>query len=271
MIEISELTKEFNSGKNKKLTVLKNISMEIEDGDIFGVIGMSGAGKSTLIRCINLLERPTSGRILIDGTDITNKRGKELLSLRKNIGMIFQNFNLLMQKNVRKNIAFGLEITRLRDFKVSGMSEEQYKSLNYFDKRKAKKAEINKRVDELLELVDLKDKEFYYPSRLSGGQRQRVAIARALATRPSILLCDEATSALDSMTTDSILKLLKKINEETKVTIIIITHEMNVVRKICNKVVVLDKAEIAASGDTEQVFTYSTSEIVKNLVGGGNV
>ncbi|MFU0826833.1 MAG: Methionine import ATP-binding protein MetN [Lachnoclostridium sp.] len=271
MIELINLTKEFKSGKNKKLTVLDNISLKIDDGDIFGIIGMSGAGKSTLIRCINLLERPTSGRIKIDGVDITDIKGRELLALRKNIGMIFQNFNLLMQKNVRKNIAFGLEIIPLRDFKVSGMKEEEYKKLSYFKKRKAKKAEINKRIDELLDLVDLKSKEFYYPSRLSGGQRQRVAIARALATRPSILLCDEATSALDSMTTDSILKLLKKINEETKVTIIVITHEMNVVRKICNKVAVLDNSKIVASGSTEEVFNNSTSEVVMNLVGGGNV
>lgn len=271
MIEIINLTKEFKTGKDKILSVLDNISIKIEDGDIFGIIGMSGAGKSTLIRCINLLERPTSGRIKIDGVDITDKRGKELRTLRKNLGMIFQNFNLLMQKNVRKNVAFGMEIIPVKDFKVSGMSEEEYSELNYFQKRKAKKEEINKRVDELLELVDLKEKEFYYPSRLSGGQRQRVAIARALATRPSILLCDEATSALDSMTTESILKLLKKINEETKVTIIVITHEMNVVRKICNKVVVLDKAEIVASGYTEEVFNNSTSEVVNNLISGGNV
>ncbi len=268
MIEIKDLSKEFKSGKNKSLTVLKNINLEIEDGDVYGIIGMSGAGKSTLIRCINLLERPTRGRIIIDGTDITGKKRNELLVLRKNIGMIFQNFNLLMQKNVRKNIAFGLEITKLRDFKISGMRALEYEKLNYFQKRKEKKAEISKRVDELLELVDLKDKEFYYPARLSGGQRQRVAIARALATRPSILLCDEATSALDSMTTDSILKLLKKINEETKVTIIVITHEMNVVQKICNKVAVIDKAEIVASGDTKKVFGSSSSEIVRNLTGG---
>ncbi len=271
MIEIKDLTKEFKSGKNKKLTVLKNINLKIEDGDIFGIIGMSGAGKSTLIRCINLLERPTKGRIIIDGTDITAKKGKELSKLRKNIGMIFQNFNLLMQKNVRKNIAFGLEITKIKDFKISRMSERDYRELNYFQKRKAKKAEIIKRVDELLELVDLKDKEYYYPAKLSGGQRQRVAIARALAARPSLLLCDEATSALDSMTTDSILKLLKKINEETKVTIIVITHEMNVVQKICNKVAVLDKSEIIASGNTKEVFNNNSSEIVRNLIGGDNL
>jgi D-methionine transport system ATP-binding protein len=267
MIRISNLTKEFQV-KKKKLTVLNNINMDIEDGDIFGIIGMSGAGKSTLIRCINLLEKPTSGSIYINDVDITKKSGRELLKLRKDIGMIFQNFNLLMQRNVRKNIAFGLEITKLKDFKVEGMSENEYRELSYFQKRKAKKEEIKRRVDELLDLVDLKDKEHYYPSRLSGGQRQRVAIARALATRPSILLCDEATSALDSVTTESILNLLKKINQDRKVTIIVITHEMNVVQKICNKVVVIDKSEIITSGKTDEVFKNQTSEVIRRLVGG---
>lgn len=268
MIQLKNLTKEFRTGKGQTLTVLKDINLEIEDGDIFGIIGLSGAGKSTLIRCINLLERPTSGSIMIDGVDITSMKGAELLKLRKKIGMIFQNFNLLMQRNVRKNIAFGLEITKLKDFKVKGMSPEEFQSLSYFKKLALKRQEINRIVDELLELVDLKDKANYYPSRLSGGQRQRVAIARALATNPSILLCDEATSALDSLTTESILKLLKKINEETKVTIIIITHEINVVERICNKVVVLDKSEIAASGLVNEVFSDSSSDIVQNLIGG---
>jgi D-methionine transport system ATP-binding protein len=267
MIRVKALTKEFKNGK-QTLTVLKNINLDIEDGDVFGIIGMSGAGKSTLVRCINLLERPTKGIIEIDGVDITRKSRKELLLLRKKIGMIFQNFNLLMQKNVRKNVAFGLEITRLKDFKVTGIPQEDFNRLSYFKKRKIKQDEIDRRVDELLELVDLKEKENYYPAKLSGGQRQRVAIARALATKPSVLLCDEATSALDSMTTDSILRLLKKINEETKVTIILITHEMNVVQKICNKVVVLDKAEIAASGVTDEVFNNNSTEIVKRLLGG---
>lgn len=271
MIQLKGLTKEFKTGKGDSLTVLKNINLEIADGDIFGIIGMSGAGKSTLIRCINLLERPTSGSIIIDGIDITSTRGAELLRLRKSIGMIFQNFNLLMQRNVKKNIAFGLEITKLKDFKVKGMKDYEFQALNYFKKRALKKQEINRIVDELLELVDLTDKANYYPSRLSGGQRQRVAIARALATNPSILLCDEATSALDSMTTESILNLLQKINMETKVTIIIITHEMSVVEKICNKVVVLDKSEIAAQGLTKEVFGDTSSGIVQRLIGGGQV
>lgn len=267
MIRISNLTKKFQNG-NTNLTVLNNINIEIQDGDIFGIIGMSGAGKSTLIRCINLLEKPTSGSIYINNQDITKKTGKDLLALRKDIGMIFQNFNLLMQRTVKKNIAFGLEITKLKDFKIEGMSDLEYNKLSYFKKRKAKRDYIDKRVDELLKLVDLKDKEHYYPAKLSGGQKQRVAIARALATRPSILLCDEATSALDSYTTDSILNLLKKINEEQNVTIIIITHEMNVVQKICNKVVVLDKSEIIASGRTNEIFANATSDIMKRLLGG---
>ncbi|MDF2951144.1 MAG: transporter related protein [Anaerocolumna sp.] len=262
MIKITDLTKVFTS-KNQNLTVLNKINIKIEDGDIFGIIGMSGAGKSTLIRCINLLEKPTSGSIEIDGVDITKKSGKQLLQLRKKIGMIFQNFNLLMQKNVRKNIAFGLEIIPVKDFVIEGMSKEDYSTLSYFKKRRFKKDEIKRRVDELLTLVDLKEKEFNYPAQLSGGQRQRVAIARALATKPSVLLCDEATSALDSLTTKSILKLLKKINEETKVTIIVITHEMNVVQEICNKVVVLDKSEVVASGSTQEVFSNESSEITQ--------
>lgn len=269
MIQVKQLTKEFSIAENKRLTVLKDINLVIEDGDIFGIIGMSGAGKSTFIRCLNLLERPTQGSIIIDGVDITKKKGRELLALRKNIGMIFQNFNLLMQKNVSKNIAFGMEITRVKDFKIPGLSYKEYDELGYFEKRKHKKEEIARRVDELLKLVDLEEKKYEYPAKLSGGQRQRVAIARALATSPSILLCDEATSALDSRTTDSILKLLKRINEETGVTIVMITHEMNVIQKICNKVAVLDKAEIVASGYTKKVFGDTSSEIVAQLLGGG--
>lgn len=267
MIRIVNLQKEFQVKKNK-ITVLNNINLEIKEGDIFGIIGMSGAGKSTLIRCINMLEKPTSGNIFIDNVDITEKEGRELRKQRKDIGMIFQTFNLLMQRNVRKNIAFGLEITKLKDFNVEGMTKEEFDSLGYRQKRKVKKEQIDKRVDELLELIDMKEKEFYYPSRLSGGQRQRVAIARALATKPSILLCDEATSALDSVTTEAILKLLKKINEERKVTIIVITHEMNVVEKICNKVAVIDKSEIIAIGKTSEVFQNQSSEVIRRLIGG---
>lgn len=268
MIKIRNLTKTFKMKKTDDLVVLNNINLDIEDGDIFGIIGMSGAGKSTLIRCINLLERPTSGSIEIDGVDITTKSGKELLNLRKELGMIFQNFNLLMQKSVRKNIAFGLEIIKLNEFKVDGMTEEEYQKLSYFKKKSLKKETIRKRVDELLKIVDLEDKADAYPSQLSGGQRQRVAIARALATKPSVLLCDEATSALDSMTTKSILNLLKRINEETNVTIIIITHEMNVVQEICNKVAVLDNSKMIESGYTDEVFGNKSSIVVQNLLGG---
>lgn len=267
MIAIRNVTKEFKV-KDGSLTVLNNINLDIEDGDIYGIIGMSGAGKSTLIRCINLLEKPTSGSIEIDGVDITTKSGHELLKMRKNIGMIFQNFNLLMQKTVKKNVAFGLEITNLHEFLPDGMTVEAYEKLGFFQKKKVKKETIERRVADLLRIVDLTEKAESYPAQLSGGQRQRVAIARALATRPSVLLCDEATSALDSMTTKSILNLLKKINEETKVTIIIITHEMNVVQEICNKVAVLDKAEVVAFGNTDEVFGNKESVIVQNLLGG---
>lgn len=267
MIRIINLTKIFHN-KNSEIKVLDHINLEIEDGDIFGIIGMSGAGKSTLIRCINLLERPTSGSILIDGMDITKFNTTQLLKLRKRIGMIFQNFNLLMQKNVHKNIAFGLEIISTKDFKPEHMTEETYSKLSYFNKRKVKKEEINKKVKELLKIVELEDKADAYPAQLSGGQRQRVAIARALATNPSVLLCDEATSALDSMTTKSILELLKKINKERKVTIIIITHEMDVVKEICNKVAVIDQSVIIETGKTDDVFENHQSDITSRLIGG---
>lgn len=267
MINISNLSKTFHSN-NETLTVLNNINLQIEDGDIYGIIGMSGAGKSTLIRCINLLERPTKGSIIIDGIDVTKLNRKELLKTRKKIGMIFQGFNLLMQKTVKKNVAFGLEIMSTKDFIPEHMPLKDYQALSYFQKRKVKKEETDRKVNELLKIVDLEEKANTYPSKLSGGQRQRVAIARALATNPSVLLCDEATSALDSMTTKSILSLLKKINEETKVTIVVITHEMNVVREICNKVAVIDQSAIVETGLTEAVFQNHQSEVTKRLIGG---
>jgi D-methionine transport system ATP-binding protein len=268
MIKISNLSKTFKN-KNQKITVLNNINLEIEDGDIFGIIGMSGAGKSTLIRCINLLEKPTEGSIDMDGLELTLLNRRELRKVRKNIGMIFQGFNLLMQKTVKKNIAFGLEIIRTKDFIPEQMQLGDYKKLSYFDKRKVKKQEITRKVNELLKIIDLEAKANAYPSQLSGGQRQRVAIARALATNPSVLLCDEATSALDSMTTKSILSLLKKINEETKVTIIVITHEMNVVKEICNKVAVIDKSVIVEQGTVDEIFNHYKSDVTKRLIGGG--
>lgn len=267
MIQIKNLIKEFGSGESK-IRVLNDINLTIEDGDIFGIIGMSGAGKSTLIRCMNLLERPTSGSIEIDGTDITKLNKKELLRYRRHIGMIFQSFNLHMQRNVRRNASFGLELIRTKEYLPEGYTQEEYSKLSYLKKRKIKKADIAKTVDELLEIVDLKQKENAYPSQLSGGQRQRIAIARALATYPSILLCDEATSALDSMTTESVLKLLQKINKERGITIVIITHEIDVVKKICNKVAVIDKSQIVEMGDTEAVFADPKSPVTKRLLGG---
>lgn len=241
MIEIKNLTKTFQE-KKEKTEVLKNISCTIEDGDIFGIIGMSGAGKSTLVRCINLLEIPTSGDILIDGKNLINLKKKELRNERKKISMIFQNFNLLMQKNCLNNVVFPLKLIHMN------------------------KKEREKRALELLDIVSLKDKAYSYPSTLSGGQKQRVAIARALATNPNILLCDEATSALDPDTTKSILALLKKINQEMKVTIIIITHQMNVIESICNKVAIIENGEIVESGNVEEIFTFPKSKTAKKLV-----
>lgn len=267
MIEIRNLVKEFGTG-DSALRVLNDINLTIEDGDIFGIIGMSGAGKSTLIRCMNLLERPTQGEIRIDGTDITKLKKKDLLKCRRNIGMIFQSFNLHMQRNVRKNASFGLELIRTKEYLPEGYTKEEYAKLSYFQKRKVKKADIKRTVDELLEIVDLRQKEKSYPSQLSGGQRQRIAIARALATYPSVLLCDEATSALDSMTTESILQLLQKINKERKITIVIITHEIDVVKKICNKVAVLDQSRVIETGNTAEVFANSTSPVTRRLLGG---
>ncbi len=241
MIELKNVSKTFES-QNSSVEAVKNVSLTIEDGDIFGIIGLSGAGKSTLVRCINLLEKPTSGSVLIDGVDITALSKKELLNTRHSISMIFQGFNLLTQRSVIKNICYPLEITGV------------------------KKADALKKARELLKIVDLADKEKAYPSQLSGGQKQRVAIARALATDPKILLCDEATSALDPNTTDSILTLLKKINKELGVTIVVITHEMKVVERICNKVAVLNHGEMQECGLVKDVFLKPKSETAKELI-----
>ena len=203
---------------------------------------MSGAGKSTLLRCIAMLETPSSGSIEIDGKDIFSLKGKELLDLKKSLGVVFQGYNLLMQRSIRQNIAFPLELIKMP------------------------KDQIAKRVDELLRLVGLSDKAEEYPSQLSGGQRQRVAIARALASNPKVLLCDEPTSALDPLTTRSILKLLREINHTLGVTIVIITHEIGVVRSICNKVAVIDAGEIAESGLTKEVFAAPQSQAAKQLL-----
>lgn len=241
MIELKNVSKTFES-QNSSVEAVKNVSLTIEDGDIFGIIGLSGAGKSTLVRCINLLEKPTSGSVLIDGVDITALSKKELLNTRHSISMIFQGFNLLAQRSVIKNICYPLEITGV------------------------KKTDSLKKARELLKIVDLEDKEKAYPSQLSGGQKQRVAIARALATDPKILLCDEATSALDPNTTDSILTLLKKINKELGVTIVVITHEMKVVERICNKVAVLNHGEMQECGLVKDVFLKPKSDTAKELI-----
>lgn len=241
MIRIENLSKVFND-KHNNVHALKDISLDMEKGDIYGIIGLSGAGKSTLIRCINRLEEPSSGRIYIDGADITALDANELIALRRRIGMIFQHFNLMSRKSCNENIAFPLEIAGY---------EKEY---------------IRNRVDELLELVGLKDKSLSYPSQLSGGQKQRVAIARALATKPDILLCDEATSALDPSTTKSILELLKTINETLGITIVLITHQMEVVREICNKVAVIADGVIVEQGNTYDLFYNPQDRITKSFV-----
>ncbi len=242
MIQIEHLCKTYESIHGESHVALKDINLTIEDGSIFGIIGQSGAGKSTLVRCINMLEQPTSGNIIIDGRDVTSLSGKELLEFRSSVGMIFQNFSLFQQRNVLKNVMFPLEL------------------------RKENKQESEKRARELLELVGLVDKCDKYPSQLSGGQQQRVAIARALANNPSIMLCDEATSALDSMTTHSILALLKSINEELGVTIVLITHSLTVAEMICHNIVVVDQGVIVESGKTEDVFANPQSAITKKLL-----
>ena len=241
MIELKHLGKIYSSASGS-VEALKDVNLTIADGEIFGIIGLSGAGKSTLVRCINLLERPTSGEVLVDGQNIMALSQKELLQVRRQIGMIFQGFNLLEQRTVLRNICFPLEI--------SGTPKAQAKS----------------RAEELLKIVGLSDKAQSYPSQLSGGQKQRVAIARALATNPKYLLCDEATSALDPNTTRSILELLRKINKTLGVTIIVITHEMKVIDQICDRVAVIDKSCIAEEGKVAEVFTNPQSDIARELV-----
>lgn len=245
-IAIRNLTKQFDI-KGHTVIALSDINLSIEKGDIFGIIGMSGAGKSTLVRSINYLEKPTEGQILIDGVDLAGLTERELRKKRSEIGMIFQNFNLLEQRNVLDNVCFPLEI--------SGV----------------KKKEARKRAKELLQTVSLQDKEKAYPSQLSGGQKQRVAIARALATNPKILLCDEATSALDPQTTGSILSLLKEINETLGITIVIITHQMSVVTDICHKVAIIDNGRLVEEGLVEQIFKTPKSDAAKELISGKEV
>ena len=241
MIEIKHLSKTFGVSGGT-VDALKDITLTIPDGEIYGIIGMSGAGKSTLVRCINMLERPTSGEVLIDGKSMTELSQRELREKRRDITMIFQGFNLLMQRNCLKNVCFPLELAGV------------------------KKADAEKRAAELLELVGLGDKFKSYPAQLSGGQQQRVAIARALATHPEILLCDEATSALDPQTTQSILSLIRDIHDRLGITVIIITHQMSVVEQICTRVAILDGGEVAEEGTVSDVFSAPKSEAAKRLV-----
>ena len=241
IIEVKDLTKVFKTA-DEEFTALSDISLSIEEGEIFGVIGLSGAGKSTFVRTINLLEKPTSGSVKVRGKKLTELTDRELREERRNIGMIFQHFNLLMQRNVLDNVAFPLEITGIR------------------------KKDARKKAAEYLEVVGLSDKAKVYPSQLSGGQKQRVAIARSLAGSPKIILSDEATSALDPETTSNILALLKKINKEYGITIVLITHEMKVIEQICDRVAVLDAGHLVETGTVEEVFSNPETKAAKRLI-----
>lgn len=245
-IEVKNLNKEFEA-KGSTVHALSDINLSIEKADIYGIIGMSGAGKSTLVRCLNYLEQPTTGEIEIDGKQLGSLSSKELREERRNIAMIFQHFNLLMQKNVLSNVCFPLKL------------------------KKVGKKEAEKKAYELLETVGLKDKAKAYPSQLSGGQKQRVAIARALASNPQILLCDEATSALDPQTTESILALLKDINKKYGITIVIITHQMSVIQEICNRVAIIEGGRLVEEGAVNEVFSNPKSNAAKKLILGEDV
>lgn len=241
MIEIKDLSKIYHTSDGT-IAALQNINLKIEKSDIFGIIGLSGAGKSTLVRCINFLEEPSEGKVIFDGVNLGTLTKKELLETRRKMSMIFQGFNLLTQRTILRNVTYPLEI--------SGVKKEQAIA----------------KARELLKLVGLEDREKAYPSQLSGGQKQRVAIARALATDPQVLLCDEATSALDPNTTASILSLLQEINQSLGVTIIIITHEMKVIEKICNKVAVIDNSKIVEQGNVSDIFLSPKSKIARELI-----
>lgn len=241
MIQIEHLSKSFKTADGT-VEALKDITLTVPDGEIFGIIGMSGAGKSTLVRCINMLERPTEGKVIIDGCDIGALPAKQLREMRRSITMIFQGFNLLMQRNCLKNVCFPMELAGVP----------------------AREAEA--RAKELLELVGLGDKLKAYPAQLSGGQQQRVAIARALATHPRILLCDEATSALDPQSTQSILALIRDIHDKLGLTVIVITHQMSVVEQICTQVAILDNGAVAEVGPVSEVFASPSSQAAKRLV-----
>ncbi len=241
IIEVSHVSKRFHT-KDAIVDALKDINLEIEQGDIYGIIGMSGAGKSTLVRCLNFLEIPTKGDVVVDGKNLRDLTEKELLDERKQIAMIFQHFNLLMQKNVLDNVCFPLLI------------------------QKKSKADAKQRARELLKIVGLDDREQSYPAQLSGGQKQRVAIARALASNPKILLCDEATSALDPQTSASILKLLESINKQFGITIVIITHQMSVVRQICTKVAIMSLGEVKEKGYVSDIFSHPKTKEARELL-----
>ena len=241
MIEIRHLTKRFE-GKNGTVVALQDINLTIRDGDIYGIIGMSGAGKSTLVRCINMLERPEEGSVTVGGKAMESLTPAQLRAERREITMIFQQFNLLMQRTCLKNICFPMEL--------SGTP----------------KAQAEQRDKELLELVGLPDKANAYPAQLSGGQKQRIAIARALATDPKVLLCDEATSALDPNTTHAILQLIQKINRELGITVVVITHQMSVVEEICNNVAILDGGKVVEEGPVAEIFSHPKSDAAKRLV-----
>ena len=245
MIELVGVNKTFTT-KDLNVEACKDVNLRIEDGDIFGIIGFSGAGKSTLVRCINLLERPTSGQVRIDGVDITKLKETELRKIRKKIGMIFQHFNLMRSRTVYQNIAYPLKGSKLT------------------------KAQIDKKVKDLLELVGLSEKLNAYPSELSGGQKQRVAIARALANDPKVLLCDEATSALDPQTTSSILKLLKEVNQKLGITIVLITHEMAVIKEICNRVAVMELGKVVETGNILDIFSHPKAQMTMDFINSTN-
>lgn len=242
MIELKDINKVFKDKNQNEFYAAKDVNLKINDGEIFGIIGFSGAGKSTVVRCINLLGRPTSGQVIVNGKNLLELSAKELREERKKIGMIFQHFNLMPSRTVFENIAFPL--------KHSGFSKKQ----------------VQQKVCELLTLVELTDKESQYPSQLSGGQKQRVAIARALANNPKILLCDEATSALDPTTTKQILGLLKRLRDKLNLTIVIITHQINVVKDICDKVAVMEHGKVVETGDVFDIFANPKDEVTKRFI-----
>ena len=241
MIELRNLSKSFVTAEGP-VEALKNVNLTVNDGDIYGIIGMSGAGKSTLVRCINMLERPTEGSVLLDGRDLGALSDREMQDVRRQVTMIFQSFNLLMQSTCLQNIMFPLKLTH------------------------TPRAQAEARARELLETVGLPDKANVYPAQLSGGQQQRIAIARALATNPRVLLCDEATSALDPKTTHSILELIRQINQSTGITVIVITHQMSVVQEICNRVAILEHGTVVEEGDVSQVFSRPRAAATRALV-----